>query len=75
MVDTTHFELTIPNPNDLWVPPIYTGDPAKVHEVLEPGTYKGIIENWALDTSVDVEVYVYEHFTNLRRFALAGEWR
>lgn len=73
MVDTTHFTLTVPNPDDEWTMPIYTGDAERAHEVLVPGPYKGIIENWATDTSSNVEVYVYEHFTRLSRFPLVGE--
>jgi hypothetical protein len=70
MIDTTHFQLTIPNPDDYFGVPIYDGDPAKAHERLNPGTYKGIIENWAVDGSSDVEVYVHQHFTVLGRFPL-----
>lgn len=70
MIDTTNYTLTIPNPDDSWAPPIYTGFAEKVHEVLKPGTYSGIIENWATDTQAPVKVYVKIDSTVLGRFVM-----
>ncbi len=69
---TDEYWLTIPNPDDASLMPIYDGTPREAHRVLRPGRYEGIIENLDRETSGTLTVYVAKNFTVLGRFVLVA---